>query len=911
MAVRIILKNSGVVDKKPTPGSLNRGEITVNENEEGCFLCCEDTAGNIQQIGGVKIAEDAPQSPVRGSMWLMPSTSTLYIHNGSGWESIAGGGGGGGGGSGAVDQIIGGNGIDVSPGSGTGTVTANADINTNNGLQFVAGQLAINIGAGLSFNAGSGALEASSTALSYKGTVDLTSGTARPVDPAAGDTYANTGNGTSNAVWNPDIPTGTGVDAGDLIVYSGSVWNLIPTGGGGGGGSTNLSYTARDGSTASNAGTVNSDTGTDANIPAAGNDGNAGLMLPGDKTKLDGIATGAQTGTVTSITPGPGLRNTTSAGLNATPITGAGTFGVGLTATSGLEINPDTDSGGLQVALEDAGAGTGGLELDGNEIRVNAGNGIELTATGVAVDPDDGISVGASGVSVNLEAAGAGTGGLAFDSNEIRVDAGDGIELTAGGVAVDLAANGGLEFNSGELQLDNSQLLSRTVVVGDADARPGSPDEGQLFYNEDNDTLWVYDGAAWQQAIPQNPTGAGGSTATATSNERCFFTNEGTIDNSYTVPAGTPHGSFGPITIDDAATVTIDSGATWTVVGGGGTSIDTDGFWARNAGTGIVSPRTNTDGLTVAGASTFSGDLTVAGDTSLQTTRATQVSSPGYAITDPNCNGFRAATNGCITSKVETSAGSEFFRGYQGTTKTFNVSAGGALRLGPDVEDSATGQVSISGIPGATSYGAIQITRPCTAQPQNAFIRVRINTTANTTYNGASLGSRWSTGQDDPCPYVNIPRVDGTSGYLWHGSSGNLRTSTDPNSVGKDAGTIVGTQTSDSRLKQNLRACDHGLAEVLQLEPMFFEFIDKPEVAQAGFVAQQVRDIIPEAVYDTGNTLIPYELIDPEDEEKGYKPNPSENEPTVLAMDYAKLIPALVNAIKELEAKVKTLEEGN
>ena len=56
---------------------------------------------------------------------------------------------------------------------------------------------------------------------------------------------------------------------------------------GGGGGATNLAYTASPTN-----GIVTSDTGTDATIPS-GSTTNASLMLPADKTKLDGVATGA------------------------------------------------------------------------------------------------------------------------------------------------------------------------------------------------------------------------------------------------------------------------------------------------------------------------------------------------------------------------------------------------------------------------------------------------------------------------------------------------------------------------------------------------------------------------------------------------------------------------------------------
>ena len=55
---------------------------------------------------------------------------------------------------------------------------------------------------------------------------------------------------------------------------------------GGGGGATNLDYTA-----STTNGIVTSSTGTDATIPLVST--NAGLMSPSDKTKLDGVATGA------------------------------------------------------------------------------------------------------------------------------------------------------------------------------------------------------------------------------------------------------------------------------------------------------------------------------------------------------------------------------------------------------------------------------------------------------------------------------------------------------------------------------------------------------------------------------------------------------------------------------------------
>ena len=111
MAVQIILKNSSVEDKHPTPTQLANGELALNYNEAGAFLSCRDSAGNIQQVGGVKIEENAPLNPVKNTQWLKPSTLTLFIYDGTSWLPLSGGGGGGG----DIVNVIGGEDICRAP----------------------------------------------------------------------------------------------------------------------------------------------------------------------------------------------------------------------------------------------------------------------------------------------------------------------------------------------------------------------------------------------------------------------------------------------------------------------------------------------------------------------------------------------------------------------------------------------------------------------------------------------------------------------------------------------------------------------------------------------------------------------------------------------------------------------------
>ena len=88
MAVQLILKNSSSVDRRPSANQLSNGEIALNYNAAGAFLTCRDTNGSIQQVGGVKVSETAPSTPVKQTLWLKPSTGTLSIYSGSSWVAV-------------------------------------------------------------------------------------------------------------------------------------------------------------------------------------------------------------------------------------------------------------------------------------------------------------------------------------------------------------------------------------------------------------------------------------------------------------------------------------------------------------------------------------------------------------------------------------------------------------------------------------------------------------------------------------------------------------------------------------------------------------------------------------------------------------------------------------------------------
>ena len=117
--------------------------------------------------------------------------------------------------------------------------------------------------------------------------------------------------------------------------------------------------------------------------------------------------------------------------------------------------------------------------------------------------------------------------------------------------------------------------------------------------------------------------------------------------------------------------------------------------------------------------------------------------------------------------------------------------------------------------------------------------------------------------------------------------------STSQNVVGTIATFSSSTQyntTSDYRLKENVIPLSDSIIRLKQLKPSRFNFIEDPERTMDGFLAHEVQNTVPEAV-------------------NGKKDAVDENGNEVhQGIDQAKLVPLLVAAVQELEARVKELE---
>jgi hypothetical protein len=92
-------------------------------------------------------------------------------------------------------------------------------------------------------------------------------------------------------------------------------------------------------------------------------------------------------------------------------------------------------------------------------------------------------------------------------------------------------------------------------------------------------------------------------------------------------------------------------------------------------------------------------------------------------------------------------------------------------------------------------------------------------------------------------------------------------------------------QTSDFRLKKNIRPLGYGLKEMYKLQPVRYDWKDNSGTNKIGLIAQDVQKVIPEVVI--GNAA-------------------KEN----LGMNYAEMVPVLINAIKELNKKIEYLQNA-
>jgi hypothetical protein len=224
-----------------------------------------------------------------------------------------------------------------------------------------------------------------------------------------------------------------------------------------------------------------------------------------------------------------------------------------------------------------------------------------------------------------------------------------------------------------------------------------------------------------------------------------------------------------------------------------------------------------------------------------------------------------------------------------GNTERARFDTGGALLVG-----TATSVTSARAVFNSSSGANIVVSSSILVNGNSTYFSAR---NIDTVQRQCDIGVYKHAGITNSVGYVAYVEEEGTQQYTWVGNDGNFRISVNAGDIGTNGGTVVGTQTSDERLKNIVGGLQYGLSQILALEPIAFAMKDSPNNKKIGFSAQQVQPIIPEAVYDTGECIDGYDA-DPEDK---MVQTPKSGR-TKLAMEYTQLVPVLVKAMQEQQA---------
>ena len=97
------------------------------------------------------------------------------------------------------------------------------------------------------------------------------------------------------------------------------------------------------------------------------------------------------------------------------------------------------------------------------------------------------------------------------------------------------------------------------------------------------------------------------------------------------------------------------------------------------------------------------------------------------------------------------------------------------------------------------------------------------------------------------------------------------------------------TTASDRKLKTNIHSTKYGLDDVLKLRGVEFDWKQEDRGHDVGFIAQEVQEVIPELVKEVTSL---------------------KDEGTHLTVNYEKLVPVLVESIKELKQEIEDIKKN-
>jgi hypothetical protein len=335
-------------------------------------------------------------------------------------------------------------------------------------------------------------------------------------------------------------------------------------------------------------------------------------------------------------------------------------------------------------------------------------------------------------------------------------------------------------------------------------------------------------------------------------------------------------------------------------------SIRSDG----NVGIGTTSPAEKLD---LNGTSILRGLVNIT--TSGEMLRLNDTNSSGNPYMSFYQNGTRRsfiqhADNGDFLKLASEYGGISFFTGTGGTeTQKMTILSGGNVGIGTtspayllDVnEDDNVSAFRVTGGGGGAAIASFVRDVGATGSSvninaQSNFPQIQLVSTGNTFSVGVDSSGNFKISDNTAIGTNDRITIDNTGNVGIGTTSPSFQLELSTDSAGKptsSAWTIV----SDERVKTNIRTYETGLQELLQIKPKVFDYngkagFDTEAKNNIGVIAQEIKDIMPETVKKYNAKL-----------------NEEDKEDTELYnFDTHALTFALINSVKELNAKIENLE---
>ena len=311
------------------------------------------------------------------------------------------------------------------------------------------------------------------------------------------------------------------------------------------------------------------------------------------------------------------------------------------------------------------------------------------------------------------------------------------------------------------------------------------------------------------------------------------------------------------LSLDSPLTVAAGSAAAPSIVSTTGTA-DT-GMWFPAADT-VAWSTAGTERVRI----TSAGNVGIG--TSLPTTRLT-VGSLGAGTTDATYKG-NIRIEGLETT-LESQGGLEFKMTSDG--------------YGAKIQAISSGGTNISF---ATRNNSATWTERMRISSSGAVLAQAISESASSGVGIKLLTNRGGVSNRTQLAIVGVESTSATSGFsLYSTGAAAYRFYIDDD--GKPYSTLPLGTISDARLKTNIKNISYGLEDLLKIRPVNFDWKDGSDTNRVGFIAQELKPIISQAVTDTRNI--------------------AEDETPYMAVTESNLIPVMVKAIQEQQAIIETL----